>query len=64
MGAFVPGNRYPYAWQITYGARTYSGNGFYVQEHNLNASIPGAARFRMTFRSIQGVSSAGGFGIS
>jgi hypothetical protein len=53
MGAFIPGTRYGFAWTITYGARTYSGSYFYVQEHNLDASIPGAARFRMTFRSVQ-----------
>ncbi len=53
MGSFIPGERYGYPWVIAYGARSYSGSYFYVQEHNLNTSIPGAARFRMSFRSIQ-----------
>lgn len=54
MAAFEPGTRYPnVAWDVTYIDTGYAGVGLYCQDFNMTAAIPGAARMRMSFRSLQ-----------
>lgn len=54
MSLFRVGLRYEaLAYEVAYEGQAYQGTGIYVSEIAINASIPGAAHLRFSFRSLQ-----------